>query len=404
MGVASVVRAAWEWTFPSMPLAAEASYQPRPPDEPPGLPNISSGAGPEVRNLPWSPVTIWLALRQPAVWRGINLIAGTVGSLPLHAFRRLDRVTPTPDFLAEPSPSWTRAEVWRALMVDYLVHGNAIAHLLDFDDWAWPHHLRPLPADQVSAVVVDGEITQYRYNDSLLSPAEVLHLRWLTVPGWAFGVGILEAQRRTLELMNQLHGHARQHFRGAAIPSGVINVHRDEVSQEQANLIKERWMEAHSGETPTPAVLSQLMDWQTVSFNPEQSQLLESRQYSAVEAEFMLNLPPGMLGAGGVSSGGRLTYQNLENLNRTFYEQTLLPILTGFEERLSSLLPGVQYAKFSVDGLLRGDALTRHRVYEIELNTGIRTLNEIRALEDLPPLPEPTPEVVPQEGAPEEET
>jgi HK97 family phage portal protein len=388
MSVGSLARQVWDWAN-GYQAVADASFQPRAPELPPGLPNISSGAGPEVRNLPWMPVTEMLALRQPALWSGINLIAGTVGSLPLHGFRHLERVWPTPDFLSQPSPSWTRSELWRALVVDYLIWGNAIAHLQDFDEWGWPHRMRPLPAQEVEARVVDGEVEAYRYNDLPISPAEILHLRWLTRPGHAFGLGILEVLRRTLELMDRLGSHAHEHFRAAGIPSGVINVHRDEVTQEQIDEIKERWMEAHSGPVETPAVLSQVLDWQQVASNPEQSQLLQSRQYSAVEAEFMLNLPPGMLGGGGVGSGGRMIYQNIESLNRMFHERTLVPILTTAEQRLTSLLPGVQYAKFAVEGLLRGDVLTRHRVYEIELNTGIRTIDEIRALEDLPPLGEP---------------
>jgi HK97 family phage portal protein len=385
MTAAERLRQWWDWATVGPVAVAEASYEPRPPDLPPGRPNISSGAGPEVRNLPFAPVTLWLALRQPPIWRGINLIAGTVSSLPLHSFRHLERIEPTPQLLRDPSPTMTRSEIWRALMVDFLVYGNAIAHLSEWDEWAWPHRMRPLPAEGVEARVVDGEIVEYRYNETTLSPAEILHLRWLTVPGYAFGIGLLEAHSDGLVLMERLRRHARGHFDGEAVPSGLLKVHRAEVTKEQAERLKGDWMEAHSG-ARTPGVLPEEVDWISVAVNPEQSQLLQSRQYSAAEAEFMLNLPPGMLGGSGVG-GGRMTYQNVESLDRLFHDQTLLPILATAEQRLTRSLPGLQYAKFAVDGLLRGDSLTRHRIYEIELNTGIRTIDEIRALEDLPPRP-----------------
>lgn len=380
----SRLRQWWDWLNVGSVAVAEASYQPRPPDLPPGRPNISSGAGPEVRNNPFQPLSLWLPLRQPAIWAGICLIAGTVSELPLHAFRHLERLDPSPTLLASPSPSWSRSEIWRALILDYLIFGNAIAHLSDFDDLGWPQRMRPLPAEMVEARVVDGEIESYRYNDRPLSTDEIFHIRWVTVPGYAFGIGLLEAHSDGLLLMDRIRRHARGHFEGAGVPSGILHVKRDEVTQEQSTDLKERWLEAHSG-TETPAVLSQIVDWESVASNPEQSQLLQSRQYSATEAEFMLALPAGMLGGTG-GGGGRMTYQNVESINRSFYDRTLMPILTTAEQRLTRSLPGVQYAKFIVEGLLRSDALTRHRIYELNLKNGIRTVDEIRRLEDLPPM------------------
>lgn len=39
-----------------------------------------------------------------------------------------------------------------------------------------------------------------------------------------------------------------------------------------------------------------------------------------------------------------------------------------------------------VDGLLRGDALTRHRTYQIGINTGYMSLNEVRDFENMNPF------------------
>jgi HK97 family phage portal protein len=402
MDLTGLVRQAWQGLFPPYPpLLADVTYQPRPPDLRPGYPNISIGAGPQVVNFnTWQSVDEWLAFRQPAIWRGVVLIASTISVLPIHGYRHLERLEPTPQLLREPSPTWTRAETWHALIVDYLLWGNAIAHLTDIDDWGHPQRLRPLPAEQVVARVVDGEIEEYSYHDRPLAPEEVFHIRWNVRPGWAFGVGVLAALPDTLRLMEQLRKHATGHFQNAAVPPGILNVDRDEVTEAQLETLKRGWTEGRRA--GGVGVLNKLVSWQDVANNPEQSQLLESRQYSATEAEYVLNLPPGILG-GTQGSGGRLTYQNLEQLETTFHRQTLWPILTKAEHKLGPLLPGVQYAKFELAGLLRADTKTRYEEYDIALRNGFLTIDEIRALEDRPPMPEqtiqPSPPTLPLQAA-----
>jgi phage portal protein BeeE len=62
------------------------------------------------------------------------------------------------------------------------------------------------------------------------------------------------------------------------------------------------------------------------------------------------------------------------------------PYLHRFEEAFASWLPSRQYVKFNTDAAIRTDTKTRHEVYQIQRTIGLRSLNEQRALEDLPPI------------------
>jgi hypothetical protein len=66
---------------------------------------------------------------------------------------------------------------------------------------------------------------------------------------------------------------------------------------------------------------------------------------------------------------------------------TLRPWLVALETAFSALLPDRQYVRFNSDALIRADLMTRWRVNEIRLRVGAANIDEIRAQEDQPPLP-----------------
>jgi len=52
------------------------------------------------------------------------------------------------------------------------------------------------------------------------------------------------------------------------------------------------------------------------------------------------------------------------------------------------MMPRPQYVKFNADALIRVDTKTRHEIYQIDRNIGLRNIDELRALEDEEPLPD----------------
>ena len=71
-----------------------------------------------------------------------------------------------------------------------------------------------------------------------------------------------------------------------------------------------------------------------------------------------------------------------------FLANTLRPWITRLEDAFSSLLPKPHYVRFNVDALLRVDTKTRHEVYQIDRQIGLKNIDELRALEDATPLPD----------------
>jgi phage portal protein BeeE len=79
------------------------------------------------------PVNPTTAMQHSAVWAAVNLIAGTISTLPLAAYRRGER-DPLPDLppiLRAPSAGWSLPEFTYALLQSLLLRGNAYGLIVD---------------------------------------------------------------------------------------------------------------------------------------------------------------------------------------------------------------------------------------------------------------------------------
>ena len=81
-----------------------------------------------------------------------------------------------------------------------------------------------------------------------------------------------------------------------------------------------------------------------------------------------------------------------EELNRFFLQHTLISIIKQYESEFNrKLLTPLdrkknRYFKFNVKAYLRADSATQVEVYFKAVRSGYYTINEIRELEDLPPV------------------
>jgi HK97 family phage portal protein len=140
----------------------------------------------------------------------------------------------------------------------------------------------------------------------------------------------------------------------------------------------------YSARNRQPAVLNSSTDFEVISSNAQESQLIEAQQQSLVEAANILGLPAYYLGAPNSSR----TYANVEQENLQLVRWSIQPIAERIEQAMSDLLVRGQYAKFNYDSLLRTDTLSRYQAHKIALEAGFLTVDEIREYEDMKPMSE----------------
>lgn len=80
-----------------------------------------------------------------------------------------------------------------------------------------------------------------------------------------------------------------------------------------------------------------------------------------------------------------MTYTNVADADLTFARWTLTQYLREIEEAFSALLPRGQQARFNLDAILRPSTKARYEAHQLALAAGFLTVDEVRAIEGLPP-------------------
>jgi HK97 family phage portal protein len=176
------------------------------------------------------------------------------------------------------------------------------------------------------------------------------------------------------------------------MPSYKIKSSNPDLTEEEANLLKLRWMESYGGKSRIPAVLNATTDVEPLSANANDSQLVEARNQAVSDAANIVGVPGNFIGAPNTSR----TYSNIEAQGLEFLRTSIAPLTHRIEAAFTDYLPRGQVAKFNYDSLLRADTYTRYQAHKLALDAGFLTVDEIRELEDLPPIGTPT-ETQPEE-------
>jgi hypothetical protein len=100
---------------------------------------------------------------------------------------------------------------------------------------------------------------------------------------------------------------------------------------------------------------------------------------------YAFGLSPETLGVTLTNSG---TYQNVRENWLNHRDFGLGPWIAAVEDTLTSLLPGSQGVRVNTDGFANPPASERFATYKVALDAGVVTVDEVRALEGLGPLPE----------------
>ena len=336
------------------------------------------------------------ALGLSAVWSCARLLSETVGQLPVHTFRKVNderRPTEPPAWMTQANPElmFQDAMVQAELSLDFV--GNAYIALV-WSDSAQVLEIWPLDPRRVE--VKRDKTTRelvYKYRPdnatavelSASGPApDLLHIRGMSWPGSFIGLAPLEHARLTIGTGLAAAEFGARFFGQGMSPPGFVE-HPEQLDRKQVREIQRRMQVDHGGlrNAHLAGVLSGGATWKPLSITPEQAQFLETQKFQVDQVARFFGIVPPLVGG---SMGDSLTYSNMEWLDIHQQKYAMAPRLKRFEAAFSRFLPGDQQMRFNVDGLLRTDAKTRWRVHESAVKLGVRSRNEVRALEDENPI------------------
>lgn len=366
-----------------------------------GLPEKAEARTLTADNVPWveyapfnaptfsdygaNSITPQAALSLSSVYAANRLLAQSISTLPLKAYRRGGDVRQPMETL----PQLFAQLVTDGQLVPWLhrcitslgLRGNAYGLIISRDGFGFPTAIEWLDPGRVSPDDRPGK-TGWLWNGREIPRENIVHIPLFAMPGQRTGLSPIASFANTLGIGLQAQNYATDWFAAGGFPPGTFRNTGTTVSQDEADAIKARVVAAIR--THTPLVHGADWEYKPISVPPEEAQFIETMKMTTNQIAAIYGIPPEMIGG---ESGSSMTYANVEQQQINFVMFTLRPWLVILEHAFSAILPDKQYVKFNSDALIRADLKTRWEVNQMRVDMGAASIDEIRLQEDQPPLP-----------------
>jgi HK97 family phage portal protein len=351
-----------------------------------------TGGDIEILNQAGTVVNPETVFKVNAIFSAVSLISDTISTLPVDSYIRRDGARfafrPRPAWVQQPDIDTTKEAFYGSLIVSMLLDGNGFVRV--FRDGSG----RVINMTVINPSKVEirknkvGEVVYvYEGEGKPLNKNEMLHIPDVVRPGEIRGISRVTALKDNFGLALALESYAARFFGQGATTQGLIEFPGN-LSPEQAKQLVDGFDARHRGfrKAHKTGVLSGGAKYVNTSVENDKAQFIDSRRMAVEDVARAFNIPPHLLGLPGTN-----TYSSVEQNNIAFVTHTLRPIVQKLESAFTPLManePGgsTAFIKFTLDGLLRGDANSRFSAYSVGLQAGYLTINDIRRLEDLPPV------------------
>ena len=341
------------------------------------------------------------AMQMSAVYACVRILAESIASLPLHFYQYNDaggkeKAINHPLYWLlhdEPNPEMSSFSFRETLMTHLLLWGNAYAQIIR-NGRGEVIALYPLMPDRMT---VDRDARgriyyEYTRSDSdantlgkkssvILSPEDVFHIPGLGFDGLV-GYSPIAMAKQAIGMGLACDEYGAAFYQNGAQPGGVLE-HPNVVKDPKR--VRESWNAIYQGSRNAHriAVLEEGMTYKPITISPEQAQFLETRKFQIDEIARIFRVPPHMIGDLEKSSFSNIEQQSLE-----FVKYTLAPWISRWEQAIQRSLLLISertryFARFNVEGLLRGDYQSRMNGYAVARQNGWMSANDIRELESL---------------------
>ena len=330
----------------------------------------------------------------PALYCAVSTIAEAIATLPLHVYKKTgddrERASSHPAeklLNLAPNEYQTPYDFKLALMRSVLLRGNGYAKV-EFEKTGKPKSLHLLHPDSIQVKrLASGRlgylVTNAKGNQDSLLQEEVIHVRYHSDDG-IMGKSPVTVCRESIGLGLAQNEHGATQLRNGVRPSGVLEYDKF-LNEKQVKGMADSIDKQHSGSGGGKTlVLEGGMKWKSVSLSNQDSQWLDSRNFTVADIARMFKISPIYL-----MDYSNATYSNHSEASRAFLSQSLRPWLSNLEQSFSTKLissrnQGNVFVEFQTADALRATTVERYEVYDIGIRNGLLSPNECRRKENMP--------------------
>jgi HK97 family phage portal protein len=340
-------------------------------------------------------VTVQEALACPGISANIQVQSEDVAKVPLDLKKRTDAgFEPAVDhplhkFLKYGPSPWLSSYHWRAAIAHTtLAHGNAHSRVWR-DGLGEIQKITPIQYGKtVTRWAEDGE----PFFDVMGQSTVERNLTWqdvLQVPyrpstdcainGGVYGISPIMQNKETVALMIAAERFAALFFANGAQPSMILEYDKKLPNDEVAARIRAGIERVYGGLNNKwkVAILELGMKMRETSSDPAKSQLIETRKHGAEQACTMYRTPPHKIGI-----LDKATFSNIEQQSIDYVTGPISALAKSIESAITiaCLTPQereLYKVEHNLEGLMRGDLLSRYRAYAIGRQWGWLSVNAI---------------------------
>ena len=297
------------------------------------------------------------ALSIPTVSRALGLITSTIGGLDLRQYslqwmpdeEDYEKIyLPGESWFTRPDPKVTRNFLISSLVKDLALWGRGFLYVTSRYSTGFPASFTWLPHDNVSTPDQAGPewfgmSSDILFNGVELDPANVV--QFLSPID-----GMLWTGARSIDIAYRLDEAAKR-FASMEIAAGYLQQKDGEpMSGEELSELSAAWASAR--QERAVGALNQHVEWVEFKSNPSTLQLMEARQYAALELARVCQVPPWLVG---LSVGG-MTYQNSQQARTDLVLFGAKPFIDCIQETLSldTVIPRGRHIEFDLDRYIEG--------------------------------------------------
>lgn len=319
------------------------------------------------------PVTRARAMKIPTVAKARRLIATSIGKLPLIAAASDGLPLETqPLVLTQPEPGLPRVTTLTWTVDALMFYPFAFWQITSRDYQGFPKSVRWVPNDHAE-VNDQGQLIKAFGNR--VAPGDSIRF---DSPDHGLLTDANDVIRRALRLNN-----AAANAEDNPVPAVDLHNEGDDMTDEEIDSMIARWQKARRGSGV--GYSSRSLTVNTLSSPPE-NLLISGRREIILEICRAAGVPAWAVDA--PMEGSSMNYQNRASRNRELIDSTLSPYMEVITGRLSmnDVTPRGRHVEFLTDPLTRPEAKDRYDAYKVAIDSGLMTIDEARAKEDMPPL------------------
>lgn len=346
------------------------------------------------------------AQKLSAVYAAVDIRSDDLSSLPNYILdtRTRKRVAGHPVlFLLNVRPNPMMAPTVRRKLLErsILLTGNAYDWIIRDPVTRCPAELIPIPGDLVQIRVDSSRRCWYDVTDPVsrevfrLPQEDVCHYKGPSNDG-IHGLSVLTYAAQTIQAGLAAQEYNKAFYESGGQPSGILTVEGDfsgyvmdsegnPTEKTQKDAIREEWEKVHSGAANAHkvAVLDYGMKYQALSISQKDAMFIEQQTQTVEDIARYFSMPLYKL------QSGKQSYNSNEQ-NSIEYTGSLRPRVSQMEEEQTWKLLSLDDIRVGLEirtnmmALLRSDQKSRAEYYKTMHQEGTYSINDIRALEDLP--------------------